>query len=212
MEAGFLPLAVAVVVFLVSHSLTNRPALRRAAEARVGRVGFVVLYSLLSLALLAWMIAEVVAAPVVPLWEQAPWMRWVTLAAMLPASVLAVAGLSTPNPFSIGPGAAGYDAARPGIIGLTRHPVLWAMALWAAAHLLSNGDVAGLMVFLPLLVLAVVGIPLLDGRARRRLVPELWAPCGPAKIGGLRVAAGVIVYLLMLLLHPLVIGRNPLGF
>ena len=29
----------------------------------------------------------------------------------------------------------------------TAHPMLWAIALWALAHLLANGDLAGLLLF-----------------------------------------------------------------
>jgi uncharacterized membrane protein len=29
----------------------------------------------------------------------------------------------------------------------TRHPMLWGVTIWAAAHLLANGDLAGLILF-----------------------------------------------------------------
>jgi len=219
MTGGLRHLALAMVLFLASHSLTTRPGFRRRGEAVFGRAGFTAAYSILSLALLAWMIAALRAAPVIPLWEQAPWMRLVPLVAMVPASVLAVAGLTTPNPFSIGPGGRGFDPGRPGILRLTRHPVVWALALWAGAHLVANGTVAALMLFAPLLLLALAGPVLLDSKRRRALgeaewrrltgYPRAWRPA-LAETGWRRLAGGLALYAALLLLHPVVIGFSPL--
>ena len=215
-------LAVAIVVFLVCHSLPTRPELRRRAEAALGRRGFTLAYSLLSLGLLAWVIAAARAAPVIVLWWQQPWMRWVPLLAMVPASVAIAAGLTTPNPFSIGPGGRRYDPARPGMLRLTRHPVLWGMALWAGAHLLPNGQLALLMLFLPLLALALAGPRLLDSKRRRMLGEAEWRRLAAltgrpgewrralAEMGWMRLAAGPLLYLLLLAAHPFVIGYSPL--
>lgn len=207
-----------MLAFLVSHSLTNRPAFRRWGEALLGRAGFTWAYSLLSLVLLAAMIAALRAAPVIILWSQQPWMRWVPVLTMPLVCLLAVAGLSTPNPFSIGPGAAGYDAARPGILRLTRHPVLWAAALWAGAHLLPNGNVAAIIFFSPLLLLALAGPALLDAKRRRALGPDQWGRATALRFQGLamvrevgwkRLAAAAIIYVALLHLHPWVIGVSP---
>lgn len=212
-------LALAVLVFLASHSLTNRPALRRRGEAALGRPGFLLAYSLLSVAVLAWMVAAYAAAPVLLLWEQQPWMRWAPLLAMLPACLLLFAGMTTPNPFSIGPGGKGYDPGRPGILRLTRHPVLWGLALWAGAHLVPNGDVAAWMLFLPLLLLALAGPAILDRKRRRSLGEEEWrliaAPTGrchlaPVEIRWWRWLGGVALYALLLHAHLPVIGASPL--
>lgn len=211
-------LVLAVAIFLVSHSLTNRPGLRRPIEARLGRVGFTIAYSILSLALLAWVIAAYIAAPMVPVWDQARWMRWVPALAMIPACVLLAAGMSTPNPFSIGPGGRGFDPARPGILRLTRHPVLWGLALWAGAHIVPNGDAAALLVFVPLLALALAGPNLLD-RKRKREMGERWEVLAAAtarptramlrEMGVVRVLAGLALYGALVALHPMVIGASP---
>ncbi len=213
---------LALAVFLASHGLFLRPALRRPAEAALGRTGFTLAYSLLSLLLLAWVVAAALAAPVVVLWPQAAWMRWAPPLAMPWACLLAVAGLTTANPFSIGPGGRGYDPARPGILRLTRHPVPWALALWAAAHILPNGHLAALMLFVPLLALAVAGPGLLDRARRRTLGPAEWLGLAAAttrpvdwpalgrELGWARVAGGLGLYALLLVLHPLVIGASPL--
>lgn len=212
-------LALAVLAFLGSHILVASPGLRRPAEARLGRVGFALLYSALSVALLAWAVAAYRAAPVMLLWEQHDWMRWVPPVVMFPASILLAGGILTPNPFSVGPGAKGFDPARPGLLRLTRHPVLWGLGLWAGAHMVANGDLGALILFGPLFLLALVGPKLLDARRRASLGVAEWARlAGNTKWlasailaeAGWRLAAGPVLYLLLVLLHEPVIGIAPL--
>lgn len=214
-------LVLAVAVFLGSHSLTNRPAFRAWAESRLGgRRGFTLAYSVLSVLLLIWMVVAYGNAPTVLLWGQQPWMRWVPPLAMPLACILAVAGLTTPNPFSIGPGPTGYDPARPGILRLTRHPVLWAAALWAGAHMVPNGDAAALVLFTPLLLLALAGPAMLDRKRRASLGFEQWSrlaartgrPVAVAlgETGWWRILGGLVLYAALLALHQPVIGTGPL--
>jgi uncharacterized membrane protein len=56
----------------------------------------------------------------------------------------------------------------------TRHPQLLAVKIWAAAHLLANGDLASIVLFGGLLAWAVVSVILIN-----RAEPE-WTPPGPA--------------------------------
>lgn len=213
-------LILAVAAFLISHRLTNHPVLRRAAQAWLGRRGFTIAYSILSLLLLAWIIHAFRQAPLIPLWDQAAWMRWVPPLVMPWACLLAAAGLMAPNPLSIGRGGRGFDPDRPGILRLTRHPVLWAAVLWAAAHVVPNGDVAALVVFLPLLALAVAGPWVLDSKFKQRLGDDEWrrlaARTGVPRqsmlkeMGWRPVLLGLGVYVILLALHPWVIGAWPL--
>lgn len=220
MTGGLWQLVVVVAVFLASHSLTNRPGFRRRAEAALGGSrGFTIAYSVVSLLLLAWMIAAYIDAPTVVLWTQEPWMRWVPGLAMPLVSVLAVAGLTTPNPFSIGPGGRRYDPVHPGFLRLTRHPILWAAGLWAGAHMIPNGDVAAQILFAPLLLLAVAGPAMLDRKRRRALGFEQWSrladiPRDPLatlrEMGWKRIVGGLVLYAALLHAHQPVIGVSPL--
>lgn len=215
-------LGLAILVFLASHSLFARPSIRRRAEAALGRVGFTLAYSALSLALLTWVVVAARQAPVEILWDQAPWTRWVPPVAMLPASVLLAGALLTPNPFSIGPGGRGFDPAHPGLLRLTRHPALWGLALWAGAHLVPNGQLALVLLFLPLLLLALAGPRLLDRRRRLSLGAAEWTRLAVltghprewraalAEMGWKRLAAGPPLYVALIALHPWVIGFSPL--
>jgi uncharacterized membrane protein len=213
---------LAVGIFLVSHSLTTLPAFRRPAERLLGKAGFTIAYSVLSLLLLTWAVAATLAAPYVPLWERQAWMHWVPPLVMPFACVLAMCGMTSANPFSIGPGAAGFDPARPGILRLTRHPVLVATSLWAAAHIVANGSVAALMLFGPLLALALVGPRLLDTKRRRTLGKEEWDRLAVAtsghpqwsallrEVGMGRIAAGLALYALLIPAHAVFINIWPI--
>lgn len=208
-------LVLAEVIFLASHSLTNRPGIRRMLG---GGRAFTIAYSILSLLLLTWMIAAFRDAPTIVLWDQARWMRWVPNLVMPLVCVLAVAGLSTPNPFSIGPDKRGYAPARPGILRLTRHPVLWAASLWAGAHIFPNGDVAAAILFAPLLLLGVAGPRMLDRKRRRDLGYEEWSRLaafdrdwltGLRETGWKRIIGGLLLYAALVHLHEAVIGVSP---
>ena len=140
---------LALAAFLGSHVIPMR--LRDPLIARLGRRGYILAYSLLSLALLYWLILAAGRAPPVALWPQEPWSRWLVNLAM-PLAVLA--------------------AATAGMAGL-----MAAFTLWASAHLLANGDLAHVVLFGLLLAYAVLGlvIALRRGVALRLSWPRLLA-------------------------------------
>ncbi|HJN24014.1 MAG TPA: NnrU family protein [Rhodospirillales bacterium] len=165
-------LVLAIGLFLATHLLSTIGPLRNGLVRVTGQRTFMILYSLLSLAVVAWLGLAYVNAPYIELWPQLPWMRWAPLSIMPVACLLVAAGLSSPNPFSIGAGARKFDPARPGIVAVTRHPVIWGMALWAIAHLVPNGDFASVLLFGLLLLLALIGPASLDHKCKRTLGVE----------------------------------------
>jgi uncharacterized membrane protein len=81
---------------------------------------------------------------------------------------LVVIGLTTPSPtVTGGTGALDRDDAVRGILRVTRHPFLCGVALWAALHLILNGDAAALVLFGALLVLALIGPSSIDAKRQR---------------------------------------------
>ncbi|HEV7267459.1 MAG TPA: NnrU family protein [Falsiroseomonas sp.] len=216
--------AAAWAVFLLSHMLPARPRLRRPLIAALGERGYVAAYSLVSVLVLAWLIVAAGRAPFVPLWGWAAWQAWVPNLAMPLACVLLALGLGIPNPFSIG-GAQNdrFDPARPGVLALTRHPVLLAIVLWAASHVPPNGDLATATLFGAFAAMGLLGMRALDARRRRSWGEPRWRAMargtGRLRIAlpavatpglALRVAAGLCGWLLLLVLHPIVIGVAPL--
>jgi uncharacterized membrane protein len=95
---------------------------------------------------------------------------------------------------------AAYSQGR--IKAVLKHPMLVSIKTWAIAHLLSNGDVATIVLSLAILVWAVYARISL----RRR---EPSAPIGVKGWAGdaLAVAGGIVLYLfLAYLFHPYVVG------
>ncbi len=114
---------------------------------------------------------------------------------------------------------------RPRITGLTRHPLLLAIGLWAAGHLVPNGDLAHVLLFGLFLAMSVLGMVALDRRRRRQWGPERFASLarntslapaaawlsGRARPGldvlpPRRLVIAVLAYLLLLAAHPTLFG------
>ena len=114
----------------------------------------------------------------------------------------------------------------PGILALTRHPVLWALFLWSVAHLIANGDVVGIIMFASFAAFCVVSRPVLEKRARLRLPGDVYAHAMSVNSGplgdrlrralsprlGIEAAAGLTLYALMLAFHADLIGVDPLAY
>jgi uncharacterized membrane protein len=222
--------AAALVAFLASHSVPARPAVRRMLRERLGGRAYMVLYSIVSLAVLAWLIAAAGTTPRIQLWGFEPWQLWVPNIVMPFACVLIAYGFASPDPFSItGLNRAAFDPSRPGIAGITRHPILWAVTLWAGAHVVPNGDLAHVILFGLFALFGLAGMAIFDARKRREWGAELWAErtahtsllpfaavlAGRFSGAGLHarpllLIAALALYLSLILLHPHAIGLSPL--
>lgn len=218
---GWAEFVAAFGVFFLSHSVPVRPRVKAWLVARVGQGGFTLGYSLLSLAVLVWVIGAAGRAPFVPLWDWAAWQGHVTLAVMLVVCVILGLSIARPNPFSFGgAGNARFDPARPGIVRVTRHPLLLALALWAVGHMVPNGDLAHAVLFGCFAGFAVLGALGIDRRKRREMGPE-WGRLNavrrsagpmPEGWGGAigRGLLGVLLYALLLGAHPVLFGVAPM--
>lgn len=220
---GWLEYCAAIVAFFASHSVPLRPAIKGPVSARIGARGFTVVYSALSLGILAWLIGAAGRAPYVGLWPQSGWQNWVTIVAMLPVCLILATAIGRPNPFSFG-GARNdrFDAHSPGTVRLTRHPLLVALGAWAAAHIIPNGDLAHVILFGLFAGFAVLGMRIIDRRKKRLMGRDQWhdlraavarAPyIKPDRSMIIRLCVGTCVYVGLLLVHPLVFGVSPLAW
>ncbi|MFV0335307.1 MAG: NnrU family protein [Tropicimonas sp.] len=209
--------AATIAVFLLSHSIPVRPAVKAALVARLGTGGFTAAYSALSVLALAWMIWAAGRAPVVHLWPWSPWQNYVTAGAMALACLIAALAIGQPNPLSFG-GAHDerFDPAGPGIVGWVRHPLLVALLLWSCGHLVPNGQLAHIILFGLFAAFAWLGMRMIDRRNRRLLGMAEWQRLAttsrhirPSVGGCLRAAAAGIVFMGLLHLHGPVIGVAP---
>jgi len=192
---------------------------------RLGLRGFRLLYSLLAAVTLVWMVQAYVQAPLVMVWQPSHFLAWIPLLVMPFACILLVAGMTTASPTAVGAEAVALAAdPAPGIIRVTRHPFLWGAALWAGSHMIVNGDLASLIMMGGVLVLSLAGMHQID----RKRELQLGAGWGPIKlttsvlpfqaiaegrttmdwagIGWRRIALGLALYLVLLILHPYLFG------
>ena len=82
--------------------------------------------------------------------------------------------IAQPNPLSIAFTKTGFDPENPGIIAVTRHPILWSFGLWASAHIPPNGDLVAVVLFGILTLFAFAGMALIDRKAHRTMGPADW--------------------------------------
>ncbi len=175
--------ALALVAFVIMHIAPARSAMRAGLIARMGRRAYLSAYMLVSLALAGWLVSAALRAPRLELWAAQPWQAGVAVAAMPFAAVFLVAGLASPNPLSIDLTGRPFDPDRPGIVAITRHPVLWGFALWAGAHGLANGHLVAAILFGVLGLFALGGMRTLDKRAAAKWGESRWRHlAGPTSI------------------------------
>lgn len=220
---GWAEFIAAFAIFFITHSIPVRPPVKTWLVSRIGSTAFSIFYSAMSLAMLWWLIVAAGRAPFVQLWAWAPWQSDLTAGLMLLDCQVLAFSIAKPNPFSFG-GAAShkFDPDHPGIVRLTRHPLLTVMALWALAHVIPNGDLAHVVLFGSFATFAAFGGRLIDRRKRREM-GEDWerllarvhrAPLltKPHSYGDVfvRTVLGASLFHGLIWLHPSLIGVSPL--
>lgn len=222
-------LILSILIFIVAHVIPAYRPLRGRLIAVLGQRVYLTAYMALSLSLLAWVAFAYAGAPYIGVWTQMPWMRWAPILVMPLAFVLLAASLILPNPLSVAVRTQGFDPERPGLLAVTRHPLMWAVTLWAGAHMVPNGDVASLMLFGLLCALSLAGPVILDVKHKKRLGESAWkrlAKCTSnvpfvALLRGrtranldwrdaITIAVGLFFYAGFLHLHVYLIGVSPL--
>jgi uncharacterized membrane protein len=191
---GLAILIIGLALFIANHLLASFREQRAALMTRVGRPLYHSLFglmSIVSLALIVWGYAEYRATGWVQIWLPSPYMRHVTIALMLIASIL-IAAYLIPS----------HLKAR------VKHPLLAATKTWAFAHLLSNGDLGSIILFGSLLAWAIYAFV----RAKHR--KDVALPSAP--VGWMNdvfvVLVGVALFLALgYWFHPYAIGIPVFG-
>jgi len=184
-----------LVVFLGAHTLTTQRELRARVIGSTGEGTYKILYSLVSavgLALIVWGFARYRATGWIDVWQPPVAFRHITVALMLPAVILVVAS---------------YIRGR--IYATLKHPMLAGVKLWAAAHLLANGDLGSIILFGSFLGWAVFDRISMKRRSDGGGPP---IPVGGASNDMIAIAVGIVAYLaLAFAFHPAVIGVPVIG-
>jgi uncharacterized membrane protein len=164
---------IAATAFVGTHFILSHP-LRAPLVARLGEKGFLGVYSLVAAVTLIWMIVAYRAAPVTPLlWPVGDGLWVIATLIMLVASILLLGSLvgnpAMPNP----DGPIMVPAEAKGVFAITRHPMMWAFAMWGLAHILVYPVAANIIVSAAIILLALVGAALQD-RKKKVLTPAAW--------------------------------------
>jgi uncharacterized membrane protein len=184
-----------LVVFLAMHSISIVAAGWRDAQVnRLGEGPWKGIYSVISIGSFVAMIYGYGHARQFPVMLYVPpaSLKHVTFLLMLPVFPLLIA------------------AYLPGRVRrLVRHPMLWAVILWSASHLLCNGTLNDVLLFGAFLLWAVVDLISVSSRAKVRAVPG--APASAAN-DAIVIVVGLALYALMLFwAHAHLIGVSPLA-
>ena len=221
-----LSLVLAALFFAGIHLGIAGTAIRDRAIGLLGKNGYMAAFAIASLIGLGWLVAAYNRAPYLITWGMLEWWKPIVIILMLPATLLVVFGLTTPNPTSVAQEGTLGQPPR-GIVRVTRHPFLTGVGLWALLHLIGNGDVASLVFFATWAIVALAGTVSIDAK-RRRLLGAAWEPFAaqtsivpfaaiaagrnrvtPREIGIWRWGLALLVYALMLGGHAQVIGVSP---
>lgn len=176
-------MVLGLILWIASHLFKRvAPGLR----ARMGDVPGKMAVTVLSLAAIVLMVIGYRRAEIEPIYTPMPGMGHLTDLLMLVSVFL----LGVPH-------SKGLVKAR------LRHPMLLGVILWAAAHLLVNGDLASVVLFGGLGLWAVVSIVLINAQ-------ESWTPPprGRLKSDMIGVAIALVLYALIAGVH-IWLGHNP---
>jgi uncharacterized membrane protein len=192
---GLLVLILGLILFFGVHTLTIQRKLRAQVIVATGEGGYKIGYTLASfagLALIIWGFALYRATGWIDVWNPPTFLKHITVGLMLPAVIMVVAS---------------YIRGR--IYTTLKHPMLTGIKLWAASHLLANGDLGSIILFGSFLAWAVYDRISLKSRS------DAGAP--PIPVGGpgndlIAIAVGLVAYLaLAFAFHPVVIGVPVVG-
>lgn len=201
------------LAFVGSHLLLSHP-LRRPLAKRVGERAFQGLYSLISFATLGpmiyfyWRIGD---EP--PLWQLAEW-AWIAGALLMWLASILLVGSFRGNPSMVG--SRGPRGGPAEVFGITRHPMMWSFAIWAAVHLALIGTAKAMVLDGAILLLAIVGAMGQD-RKKARQMGDSWHEWtaqtafvpftrGLSNPGTFALVGGTLLFLVASWLHPMPVG------
>lgn len=176
---------IGLVLFFGMHVVPELPGLRDALVKQFSEKGFKGLFAIISLVGLVLIVWGFHKAPHVEMFEPAAWAKWPAIL-LMPFVLILLA-----------------SAHMKGRIRLAlRHPMMIGVGLWAAVHMIANGDRNGLILFGAFLVYSIISI----WSANRRGPAAGYAPVSRKDISA--VIAGIVVYAILLFAHPFLFGAK----
>jgi uncharacterized membrane protein len=196
--------------FVGTHLLLSYP-LRAPLIGMLGARGFLLAYSLVAVGTLGWLVQAYRASAATPmLWPVGDAIWATATVVMLGASVLFMGSLVRNPAFPTGGAPAAVPVEARGVYAVTRHPMMWAFALWGGTHVAVYPVAANLVLAGAVVFLALGGSALQDAkksaaepgwrawRARTSYWPFAAIVAGRARFGGFgghAIGGGVVLWL-----------------
>lgn len=215
---------IAACLFLyLSHIIPSAPGVRGRLVALLGARSFRILYSVVSTAAVVWFVwAYSVSEMGGWIFTPLPGIIWGAMALIPIAIFLMVARVGTPY------GEIARPAGVRGIYRITRFPGSWGVLLWALVHLAATGDIKRVVAFGTFALIAATALLKNEyvirrepGAEARQFVeatgffPFVAICTGRQRLVGREIGwriflVSFLVTGLLLALHPLLFGVNPL--
>ncbi|HKI75553.1 MAG TPA: NnrU family protein [Pseudomonadales bacterium] len=165
-------LLVASILFLVTHLGISSTPLRGMLMNGLGESSYLAIYSFLAAVTIGVLIyAYSHISHGMFLWMPGIPEHAFAKALMPFAFILLVGGLMAKNPTAVRADAA-INEPLDGMLKIVRHPVQWAILIWAVGHIVANGDKASIVFFGSFAILSSVGMIAMDAKRRHRPEPE----------------------------------------
>lgn len=207
-------LFLSAIAFVGLHFLLSHP-LRAPLVGKLGEKGFQGLYSvqaLLTFGLMIYFYRAIGREP--PVWTAGEWV-WIVAALVMWLGAILFFGSFLGNPAL--PGARLERGKVPGgVFAITRHPMMWGFATWAAVHLAVIGTAKAMVFDGALIFLAIAGSIGQDAKKERRMGERFheWAAQtafipfsrGVAWPGTAALVGGTLLFIVGTWLHPFPVG------
>lgn len=178
-----------LALFFLPHLVPLIRPLRAAVVGGMGENPWKMTMTVLSFAGIALIVLGFSDAPSDQIWDPQPMGR-AALFALMPVVFVLLAAANM----------------KGRIRRITRHPMSIGIALWSAAHLAANGDVASTMLFGAFLVYAILGAAVAEVQGRVKV---------PAEIKGrqdiIAIVAGLVLYAIVMHFHGVLFGVPVVG-
>ena len=210
-QAGLL---LSCIAFLATHLLMSHP-LRGPLVRAMGEGPFRGLYSLIALITFGGMIYfyHAIGREAYHMWDagDAGWIAGTIL--MWLAAILFV-GSFVGNPALVG--ARGPRGGPSGVLAITRHPMMWSFAIWAAVHMMIIAEFKSVIFDGTIIIMALAGAAGQD-RKKSNLMGNSWHEWtaqtafvpftrGLAYPGTVALLGGTALYLIATWAHPMPAG------
>jgi uncharacterized membrane protein len=192
---GLIVMIIGLVLFVGGHAFVTHREARAAVIAGIGEWPYKAIFSVIAIigvVLAGYGFGWYRATDWISVWDPPAWTRHVTVALMWPASICVVAAYF-----------------RGDIQRALKHPMLVGVKLWAAAHLISNGDLGSIILFASILAWAAFDRVTLKHRGDPGGPP---IPSGGRRNDIIAIIVGTVLYFFLgLMFHPLVVKVPAFG-